>query len=169
MAWDRARWKAVVLDFGERAGWSAGQVFFATLLTGGAAVAVGDLPWKYSLTLAGSAAVASVVLTAIQYLSKKTDLPFWADLLVRAAKTFLGSLGASILAEKVFDVTTFHWTAALNLAAVATIAAIGKGYLASSQPATASGGTTAAGQPAVPTQRTGPSTLTTGTYLRAIR
>lgn len=35
------RWKAVLLDFLERAGWSAGQAFVATLLVGGASVSAG--------------------------------------------------------------------------------------------------------------------------------
>lgn len=44
----------------ERAGWSAGQVFLATLLAGGAGSVV-DLPWRYSLTLAVSAFVVSLL------------------------------------------------------------------------------------------------------------
>jgi hypothetical protein len=166
MAWDRSKWTAVVLDFVERAGWSAGQVFFATLLSGGAAVAVGNLPWRYALTIGGSAAVASVVLTAIQYLAKATDLPYWADVVVRLAKTFLGSLAASFAATQVFNVTTFHWTAALNVAALATLTALGKGLLARGQSTTAPA---VAGQAAVPAPRTSPSTLTMGTYLQAVK
>jgi len=34
MAWTSAKWRAVLLDFLERAGWSAGEIFFATLLAG---------------------------------------------------------------------------------------------------------------------------------------
>ena len=108
MAWTSAKWRAVVLDFLERAGWSAGEVFFATLLAGGTAASVVNLPWAYSLTLALSAAVSSAILTALQYLAKQTNLSFWPDLLVRLGKTFLGSLSASFAAAKVFDVTTFH-------------------------------------------------------------
>src|SRR5215467_7967893 len=122
--------KAVFLDFVERAGWSAGQVFFATLLAGGAGVAVAGLPWKTAGALALGAFVSSAVLTGVQYLGRFTNLSFWPDLLVRLAKTFLGSLGASISATKVFDVTTFHWSAALNIAALATLSALGKGLLA---------------------------------------
>jgi uncharacterized membrane protein YjjP (DUF1212 family) len=99
------KWRAVVLDFVERAGWSAGQVFFATLLAGGVGSVI-DLPWRYSLTLAISAFVASLLLTAVQYLSKQTNLAFWPDLLTRLAKTFLASLSGSIVAGA-FDVTTF--------------------------------------------------------------
>lgn len=174
MAWSRSKWTAVLLDVGERAGWSAGQVLFATLLAGGTAVAIGDLPWKLSLTLAGSAALASVVLTAGQYVAKLTNMPFWADLLARLLKTFLSSMAASFLADHPFNVTTFHWTTALNLAAVATITALGKGFLASGHSVAAPGGPAgpaAAGQPPAPPaplQRT-PSTLTTTTYLHAIR
>ncbi|MCU7723065.1 hypothetical protein ODJ79_05005 [Actinoplanes sp. KI2] len=130
MAWGAAKWRAVVLDFLERAGWSAGEVFFATLLAGGTTVSVANLPWAYSLTLAFSAAVSSIVLTAVQYLAKQTNLSFWPDLLVRMVKTFLGSLSASIAAAKVFDLTTFHWSAALNVAVLATLTALGKGLLA---------------------------------------
>jgi hypothetical protein len=173
MAWNRSKWNAVLLDILERAGWSAGQVFFATLLAGGTAISLGNLPWKYSLTLAGSAAVASVVLTAVQYLTKLTDLPFWADLAVRAVKTFLSSLLASFAATQVFNVTTFHWTAALNVATVATLTAVGKGLLARSQsapaPSPGPGEPAAAGQTTVPAPRTtSPSTLTMTTYQQAV-
>jgi hypothetical protein len=130
MAWTAGKWRAVMLDFLERAGWSAGEVFFATLLAGGTAASVANLPWAYSLTLAFSAAVSSAILTAVQYLAKKTNLSFWPDLLVRMLKTFLGSLSASFAAAKVFDVTTFHWATALNVAALATLTALGKGLLA---------------------------------------
>ena len=166
MAWDRSKWTAVLLDFVERAGWSAAQVFFATLLAGGAVVAGGNLPWRYALTLAGSAAASSIVLTAIQYLAKWTDLPFWLDVLIRLAKTFLGSLAASFAAANVFDVTTFHWTTALNVAFLATISALGKGLLARGQPAAAPA---VAGQAPVPKPRTSPSTLAIGTYLQAVQ
>jgi hypothetical protein len=167
MAWDRSKWTAVVLDFVERAGWSAGQVFFATLLGGGAAATLGSLPWRYALTLGGSAAVASVVLTAVQYLTKATDLPFWADVVVRLAKTFLSSLAASFAATQIFNVTTFHWTAALNIAGLATLTALGKGLLARGQSAAAPA---VAGQAAaVPAPRTSPSTLTMGTYMQAVQ
>jgi hypothetical protein len=166
MAWDRSKSTAVLLDFVERAAWSAAQVFFATLLGGGAVVAGGNLPWRYGLTLAGSAAVSSLVLTAIQYLARWTDLPFWLDVLVRLAKTFLGSLAAAFAAANVFDVTTFHWTTALNVAFLATISALGKGLLARGQPAAAP---PVGGQAAVPRPRTSPSTLAIGTYLQAVQ
>lgn len=157
-----AKWRAILLDFLERAGWSAGQVFYATLLGGGSAISVYNLPWKYALTLSLSAAVSSVILTAVQYLTRLTSLSFWPDLIIRMAKTFLGSLAASIVAARVFDMTTFHWTAALNLAALATIAALGKGLLArgSGAPQAAAG--------AEPAARTNPSTLPDQTYQRAV-
>ena len=41
-------------------------------------------------------------------------------------------------AAQVFDVTTFGWTAALNVAALATITALGKGLLAPVLPEMAS-------------------------------
>jgi hypothetical protein len=173
----------VVLDFLERAGWSAGQVFFATVVAGSSTAAAVGLPWKTATALAAGAAVSSLVLTAVQYLGRFTNLPFWPDLLVRLAKTFLGSLGASLSAGKLLDVTSFHWTAALNVAALATIAALGKGLLArgggvipagageAAEEAVAKGGAqVAVGR--VPKQMvaaySSPSTLPTATYLDAI-
>ena len=150
------KWRAVLLDFLERAGWSAGQVFVATLLAGGVG-SVADLPWKASLTSAAGAFVSSLVLTAIQYLSRQTDLAFWPDLVVRLAKTFLTSLSASMLAGA-FDVTTFDWEAAFNVAFLATLAALGKGLLAR-EPAAPNG--------QVPPGAS-PSTLPTGTYREAV-
>jgi len=164
VAWPGSKWKAVLLDFLERAGWSAGQVFFATLLAGGTAASVTNLPWKYSSTIALSAAVSSVILTALQYATKLTDLPFWPDQLVRLAKTFLGSLAAVILTSGVFDITTFHWNTALNVAFLATITALGKGLLAREHIAVAPA---TGGQPAA-TPRSSPSTLSMPTYLDAV-
>jgi hypothetical protein len=188
MAANSSKAKAVFLDFIERAGWSAGQVFFATVLAGGATVA--GLPWKTAGALALGAAVSSMVLTALQYLGRFTNLSFWPDLVVRLAKTFLGSLGASISAAKVFDISTFHWSGALNIAALATLGALGKGLLARGEaviPAALAGehgadqdaGGVATGRAApvvvgrVPVQTvrafSTPSTLPTATYLNAIR
>ncbi|MDI6097011.1 hypothetical protein QLQ12_00120 [Actinoplanes sp. NEAU-A12] len=150
------KWRAVVLDFVERAGWSAGQVFVATLLAGGVGSVI-DLPWKYSLTLAVSAFLSSVVLTAVQYLSKQTNLAFWPDLLTRLAKTFLASLSGSMVAG-VFDITTFDWESAFNVAFLATGASLAKGLLAR-EPAAPNG--------QVPPGAS-PSTLPTGTYREAV-
>lgn len=163
MAWNRAKMRAVLLDLLERAGWSAGQVFMATLLAGGAATSAGNLPWKYALTLALSAAISSVVLTLIQYASHTTRLGFWPDLLVRLGKTFLASIAASIAAAGIFDVTTFDWNAALNVAVLATLTALGKGLLARENVVQQPGAATpAAAQPS-------PSTLPTATYAEATR
>jgi hypothetical protein len=161
MAWNGTKWNAVVLDFLERAGWSAGQVFLATLLAGGSAVT--GLPWKYASVLAAGAAVSSIVLTALQYLGHFTNLPFWPDLLIRLAKTFLGSLAASFSAAKVFDITTFHWSAALNVAALATLSALGKGLLARGSAVVPGLAAAAAGGSAA-----SPSTLPSSTYMHAI-
>jgi len=90
MAWNSSKWRAVLLDFLERAGWSAGQVFFATVVAGSTQSAAIGLPWKTASLLALGAAVSSVVLTAVQYLGRFTNLSFWPDLLVRLGKTFLG-------------------------------------------------------------------------------
>ncbi|BBH68827.1 hypothetical protein ACTI_55120 [Actinoplanes sp. OR16] len=150
------KWRAVLLDFVERGGWSAGQVFVATLLAGGLG-SVADLPWTEAITLAVSAFVASTVLTGIQYLSKQTNLAFWPDLVVRLGKTFLSSLSAAMLAGA-FNVTTFDWEAAFNVAFLATLAALGKGLLAR-EPAAPNG--------QVPPDAS-PSTLPTGTYREAV-
>jgi hypothetical protein len=193
MAWTGTKWKAVLLDFLERAGWSAGQVFFATILAGGGTAAVVGLPWKYASVLALSAALSSIVLTIVQYLARFTNLPFWPDLLVRLAKTFVGSIAASVTASSAFDITTFHWSSALNVAAIATIGALGKGLLArgaagapqvvgaappgavGAVPAGPDGGPPA-GAAAIPgsrlpadATRPSPSTLPDVTYLDAIR
>jgi hypothetical protein len=154
MVWNGSKRRAVLLDLLERAGWSAGQVFFATLLAGGTAVTASNLPWKYSATLALSAGFASIVLTVLQYLGRATDLPFWPDLVVRLAKTFLASLGGSIVATGVFDVSKFDWTTAFNVALLATITALGKGLLARTQ--------TGAGKAT-------PSTLPESTYENAVK
>ena len=169
--WTTEKWRAVLLDFLERAGWSAGEIFFATLLAGGTAVSVATLPWAYALTLAFSAAISSVILTALQYLAKKTDLTFWPDLIVRLGKTFLGSLAASVAAATVFDVTAFDWSTALNVATVTTLAALGKGLLARQQPAPAAATTppaATADAPPAPEPRLTPSTLPTDKYVAAV-
>lgn len=162
MAWSTEKVKAVLLDILERAGWSAGQVFFATLLAGGTASTVANLPWKYAATIAVGAAVSSVLLTVLQYLARMTDLTFWPDMLVRLAKTFIASLAASMAAGSVFNVTTFEWESALNVAVLATITALGKGLLARERP-------TPAGTPGAPAaeSQASPSTLPLDTYIEA--
>jgi hypothetical protein len=167
------RVKEVVFDFIERAGWSAGQVFFATLLAGGSVMAAGYLPWGYASILALSAAVVSVVLTGIQYLTGFADLSrfhlsptatFWLDLLVRLAKTFLTSLVASFAAAQPFNLVTFDWPTALNVAALAVLGALAKGLLArgsSSASTPADGAGVAAAEP-------NPSTLPPDTYSKAV-
>ena len=151
------KWRVVLLDMLERSGWSAGQVFFATLLAGGTTVAVAGLPWKYASTLALSAGVSTLILTVLQYLVRLTDLKFWPDTIARLAKTFLASVAASVAADKVFDLTKFDWGTARDVAFLATISSLGKGLLARGQ-----------AQPA-PTPRTTPSTLPTETYVEAVK
>src|SRR3954447_4057392 len=128
-----SRAQAIFLDFLERAGWSAGQVFYAALLAGGASVSVANLPWKYASVLALGAATASVVLTSIQYVTRLKPTGFWPDLLIRLVKTFLASLAASFAAAHPFNVTTFDWTSALNLAAVAVLTAPELGQFSASR------------------------------------
>jgi hypothetical protein len=167
MGWNREKLRAVIFDFLERAGWSAGQVFVATLLAGGTAVSVANLPWKYASTLAISAAVSSAILTALQYAAKATSWSFWPDLLIRLAKTFLASLAASVAAAGIFDVTTFDWGAALNVAVLATLAGLGKGLLAREPARMAPPG--GAESREVPPAGPSPSTLPMETYAEATK
>lgn len=127
-----SRVKAVALDLFERAGWTAGQQFVAVLLTTSTitAAGAGGLPWELASVMAAGAAVVSIVTTLLQYLSAVTrKLAFWEDLAMRLAKTFLASLLAAIGASA-FNVLEFDWASALNLAAITTLAALGKGLLA---------------------------------------
>ncbi|QNE16583.1 hypothetical protein F1D05_00045 [Kribbella qitaiheensis] len=153
----RSRWRDVALDFLERMGWSAGQLFFATLLAGGMAASAADLPWKYAGTIAIGGAVSSFVLTVVQYLAGLTNLSFWPDALVRLLKTFVSSFAASIAAAGVLDILTFDFKTAFNVAFLATIGALGKGLLARES------------AKATPDARgPSPSTLPTETYEAAV-
>jgi len=130
---DTSKTKSRILDYLERAGWTAGQQFFAVLLATGAAGAVAgvaDLPWKLATSMAVGAAIISLVTTAVQYAAGQTGGGFWKDLGWRLGKTFLASLGASFGADKAFNVLEFDWTGALDLAVLATLGALGKGLLA---------------------------------------
>lgn len=155
------RMQAIWWDFVERAGWTAAQQFFATLLTTSAATVAG-LPWKLALTMAAGAALVSVLATAIQYLSKKTDLTFWPDLIVRLVKTFIASIAASLGADAV-NVFDFDWSGALNVAVLATLGALGKGLLARQSQSDLSA---EHGEVLAPPT---PSTLPTPTYIAATR
>ncbi len=148
-----ARWSSVVADFAERAGWTAGQAFFAVLLTSGAGDGTVNVPWRLALAMAAGAALTSVVTTMIQYLTPLRGIGFWPDLLVRLAKTFLASLVGSFGAGA-FDVLTFRWSSALDLAVVTTLGALAKGFLAAG-----SG----------PQAKATPSTLPEDLYARATR
>jgi hypothetical protein len=170
---DPNRVKEIVFDFLERAGWSAGQVFLATLLAGGSVVAAATLPWKYAAVLALSAAPASVVLTAIQYATHLADLSrfdlgrtrtFWLDMFIRLVKTFLTSLAASIAAAHPFNVVSFDWPTALNVATLAVLGALGKGLLARGSDS----GAWAAKTEASGDVMMSPSTLPTDTYAKAV-
>ena len=147
----------VLADFVERAGWTAGQQFFAVLLATSSVssvVGVVDLPWQLAAVSSLGAAVASVLTTAIQYLARLTDLGFWTDQLVRLAKTFLASLLGSVSAD-LSGILSFDWASAIDLAIVTTLSAFAKGLLARQQ--TEEG------------TRPSPSTLTATTYDHAVR
>lgn len=140
---------AVVADIVERAAWTGGQQFFAILLTTSAA-SVAALPWEIALATAAGAAIVSALTSIVQHLAKFTNLPFWPDVGVRLLKTFIASVLGTIGAE-VFDVLTFDWESALNIAAIATIVALGKSVLARNEPRDDS-------------ERQNPSTLSAKTY-----
>lgn len=122
--------KDVFADFIERAGWTAGQSFLATLLTSATASGVVDVPWKLALAMASGAAIVSLVATALQYLGNQTNLAFWPDLAVRLFKTFLASMAGSFGADVAFNVLAFDWSSAFDLAVVTTLAALAKCLLA---------------------------------------
>jgi hypothetical protein len=124
----KQRVNAILMDFVERAAWTAGQAFLAVLLATGGPVSGVDLPWGLALTMAGGAALGSLITTGIQYLTRLTNLSFWPDLFIRLAKTFLSSLLGSIGAGA-FNILTFDWSSALDLALITTLASLGKGLL----------------------------------------
>lgn len=125
--------QAKVLDLLERALWSGGEQLFAALfVTTVAVTSVFGLPWKYALVTAAGAFVASVLLSIVQF-AVTGVLPFWADLAVRAVKTFAASLAGAGLAGP-FDILTVHWSVILNAALLATLIAVGKAVLASHNP-----------------------------------
>jgi hypothetical protein len=82
-------------------------------------------------------------------------------------KTFLASLAASVAADGIFDVTTFDWGTALNVAVLATLAGLGKGLLAR-EPARAAAPADAE-SPQVPAAGPSPSTLPLETYAEATK
>jgi hypothetical protein len=126
--WQRAR--CIVLDFIERAGWTAGQQFFAVLLAGRAVGSAIDLPWELAIVAALVAGLASIATTLLQYLTKLTDLEFWPDLGVRLLKTFIASLAGSWAAAGALGAPAFDWSSSFDLAVLATLGALGKGLLA---------------------------------------
>lgn len=122
---------AILADFLERAGWSAGEQFLAVLFTTSTAVTLAGLPWAAASVMAVGAAIISILTTTVEYASKPVkQANYWAELALRLVKTFASSLLGAMTAEAVFNFLNFGWIAALNLAAVATIAALGKGLLA---------------------------------------
>ncbi len=127
---------AVVADILERAGWTAGQVFCGVLLTTSSGpVGVIELPWRLSLVMASGAAATSVVTSVLLYLARLTHLPFWGDVGLRLAKTFIAAV-AGAYAAGAAGVLTFHWGGAFDLAVVTTVAAMAKGLLARQASAT---------------------------------
>ena len=124
-------WSAIVADFLERAGWSAGEQFAAVLLTTSTATTIAGLPWAAALVTAVGAAIVSVLTTLVEYAAKPLRRAnYWTELALRLVKTFAASLLGSMGAQAAFDFLHFNWIAALNLAAVATLGALAKGLLA---------------------------------------
>lgn len=124
------RGAAIAADFLERAGWSAGEQFFAVLFTT-SAVTVAALPWASAIVTAVAAAVISLLTTLVEYVvppARRAN--YWMELALRLAKTFVASLFGAMSAQAAFGFLHIGWTAALNLAAVATLEALAKGLLA---------------------------------------
>jgi len=125
------RWTAILADFLERAGWSAGEQFLAVLIPGTAVTSFVGLPWAAASVMAVGAAIISILTTLVEYASAPLRHPsFWVELTLRLVKTFASSLLGAMGAQAVFNFLHFGWVAALNLAAIATIAALAKGLLA---------------------------------------
>jgi hypothetical protein len=125
------RWTAILADFLERAGWSAGEQFLAVLIPGTAVTSFVGLPWAAASVMAVGAAIISILTTLIEYVSAPLRHPsFWVELTLRLVKTFASSLLGAMGAQAVFNFLHFGWVAALNLAAIATLGALAKGLLA---------------------------------------
>lgn len=123
---------SILKDFAERALWTAGQQFFAVLLATSPVGGMVDLPWKFALSTAGGAMVVSLLTTALLYIPElKYSLgdSFWADLGTRGLKTFISSLLGTIGAVQL-DVLELDWPSAFNIAVIATMSGIAKGFLA---------------------------------------
>jgi hypothetical protein len=123
---------AIAQDFFERAAWTAGQQFLAVLLAIDPKSGFINLPWEIALATAAGAAVVSLFTTALLYLPvlrAQVGKNFLADLVLRLVKTFISSFLGTVGAMQ-FNVLTFDWSNALDLAAVTTIAALAKGFLA---------------------------------------
>lgn len=149
---------AVVLDFAERAGWTAGQQFMAVLLATGTAGSTVGLPWKLAIYSSVGAALASVLTTAVVYLpavARRIRSSYWRDVVVRLAKTFLASLVGSVVGLAL-DVRELDLASVLDLAAITTLQALAKGLLARG-----AGDLDGSEQPSTP------STLASSTYQRA--
>lgn len=108
----------------ERAATSAGEQFISVIILGGV-VKVSGLPWAAALSTAGGAALISLLLSVTQF---AYVLPFWADVLERGVKTFAASLLAT-LGGGLVDLLSVPWHDALDVAALAALLAIIKGYL----------------------------------------
>ena len=120
-------------DLLERAAWTAGQVFFSVLLVT-ESTGVVDLPWVTAGATALGAAVVSVLTTLVLHIDSlrgRVAENFLVDLLLRLAKTFVSAF-LGVVGAATFNVLEFDWASALNLAALATLAALGKGFLARS-------------------------------------
>lgn len=119
-------------DFVERAAWTAGQQFFTVLLAINSKSGFINLPWKVALATSAGAAVVSLLTTTLQYipaLKKRIGKDFWLDLGLRLVKTFIASILGTIGAMQ-FNVLTFDWSNAADLAGVATLTALAKCFLA---------------------------------------
>ena len=125
--------RAVCLDIGERAGWTAGQQFVAVLVAGTTAETLFDMPWLLALGTSLGAALISVATTLLQvFVPILRGRGFWGDLIARMVKTFVAAFFGAFAVDKAFNLfdQNIDYMAAANLAAVTTVLALGKGLLA---------------------------------------
>lgn len=126
-------WRARIVDLAERGVSSFLEVFLGALV---AAAGVASVPWE---TITGQALGALVVaeLTAIVlWLSKVHLADSRLDLVLRVVLTFGQSLTASLVVGGVLNAFTFHWTASLKVAAIASAGALLKGISGYLNPST---------------------------------
>lgn len=130
-------------DAGERAGTAFGIQAFTIIAAGGISiVSVTGLPYQLIIISGAGAAIVSLITTIVLYLLSLQALGFWPDLGLRTLKAFGSSLLGTVGAVSVDHVITISWVHALDVAAVAAVLTVGKGFLARGSADSASVSTT---------------------------